>query len=217
MDAVETVLHGLRREVWIPSGSAMVGESPPVRAPAGLTGVHLLINFIAFQVGWFACVLGGAHQLPWLGAAVVPIVVAIHLAVAARPLDEAMLIGSAAVLGFVWDSALVAAGLLIYPSGVLLPGIAPYWIGAMWINFATTLNVTLRWLKGRWRLAGIFGAFGGPLAYYAGAKLGAVSFSNDVTALVTLGLGWAFLFPVLMGLAARFNGIDPAPLRPQAV
>ncbi|QBQ54099.1 DUF2878 family protein [Nitrosococcus wardiae] len=27
----------------------------------------VLINLFAFQVGWLACVLGGAYQLPWLG------------------------------------------------------------------------------------------------------------------------------------------------------
>jgi len=39
----------------------------------------MLINFVAFQVGWFACVLGGAHQFPWLGTLMVSIIIAVHL------------------------------------------------------------------------------------------------------------------------------------------
>ena len=29
----------------------------------------MFANFLAFQIGWFACVLGGAHDLPWVGTA----------------------------------------------------------------------------------------------------------------------------------------------------
>jgi hypothetical protein len=29
--------------------------------------MRLLVNFVAFQLGWFACVLGAAQGLPWLG------------------------------------------------------------------------------------------------------------------------------------------------------
>jgi hypothetical protein len=45
----------------------------------------------------------------------------------------------------------------------------------MWIAFATTLNVSMRWLRGRPELALLFGAVGGPLAFYAGERLGAVT------------------------------------------
>jgi len=39
-----------------------------------------MINFIAFQVGWFSTVLGAAHGMPWIGVIVVPAALAIHLA-----------------------------------------------------------------------------------------------------------------------------------------
>ena len=32
--------------------------------------MNILANAIAFQLGWFACVLGGANQMPWLGTLV---------------------------------------------------------------------------------------------------------------------------------------------------
>ena len=52
----------------------------------------MLINFIAFQIGWFACVLGGAHQLPWFGTLLVGIIIAIHLSRASQPRAELFLI-----------------------------------------------------------------------------------------------------------------------------
>ncbi len=166
----------------------------------------MLVNFVAFQIGWFACVLGGANQLPWFGTLVVSIIVAIHLTRATKPRAEMFLILSAIAIGSIWDSFLVWRGWLDYPSGILIPDMAPHWILAMWAVFATTLNLSLRWLKGRWLLALVSGAIAGPLAYYAGARLGGVVFTQQTTALVALSLGWAVLMPLLMALSQRLDG-----------
>ncbi len=45
----------------------------------------MLINFIAFQVGWFSSVIGAAKQMPWLGPLVLLFVLAIHFKQARRP------------------------------------------------------------------------------------------------------------------------------------
>jgi hypothetical protein len=165
-----------------------------------------LINFLMFQVGWFACVLGGAHQLPWVGTLLVGIIIVLHLTRAYRPRSEMFLILLAIVIGSVWDSFLVWRGWLEYPSGTLVPDTAPHWILAMWGVFATTLNVSMRWLKQRWLLAILSGAIAGPLAYYAGARLGGVVFADQAAALIALSLGWAVLMPLLMALSQRLDG-----------
>ena len=166
----------------------------------------ILINFIAFQAGWFACVLGGAHQLPWFGTLLVSVIIAFHLSRASQPRAELLLIMLAIAIGSVWDSFLVWRGWLEYPSGTLIANTAPHWILAMWGVFATTLNLSLRWLKGRWFIALVSGAIAGPLAYYAGARLGGVVFTEQTTALVALSVGWAVLMPLLMALSQRFDG-----------
>ena len=138
----------------------------------------MLLNIIAFQIGWFACVLGGAHGWPWLGVLATAVVIALHLYRAARPRMEAMLIVLSGLLGFVADSLLTGLGLLRFPSGQFHPQFAPYWMVAMWMLFATTFNVSLRWLKPRLGLAALLGMIAGPLAYYGGAKLGGVAFAS---------------------------------------
>jgi hypothetical protein len=174
--------------------------------------MNVIINFVAFQIGWFACVLGGAHQLPWVGVVIVAGVLAYHLAQAHRPTAELSLIVLAAIVGGTWDSLLVAAGLLAYPSGTLIAGTAPYWIVAMWMLFATTLNVSLRWLKGRYVLAALLGGIAGPLAYFGGAKLGGVQFQDMTLGLGALAVGWAVFMPLLMAVSNRFDGINrPVP------
>jgi hypothetical protein len=168
-----------------------------------------LINLAAFQFGWFACVWGGANELPALGAVAVAVIVAIHLLYTAhRPIPELCLILLAGLIGVAWDSALVALGWLSYPSGNFASGFAPYWIIAMWMLFATTLNVSLGWLKQRALLGVLMGAIGGPLAYYAGFKLGGVEFNTMALGLGAQAAGWAILMPLLSLLAQRFNGMQ---------
>lgn len=171
----------------------------------------LVINIVAFQIGWFACVLGAANELPLLGPAVVAGVVALHLSRSSRPTQEFALVLIAGILGAVWDSALVASGWIAYPSGNLISGVAPYWIVAMWMLFATTLNVSLRWLHDRIALAVIVGGISGPLAFYAGAQLGGVTFLDQRTGLIALAIGWAVMLPLLSDIAARLDrNADPS-------
>lgn len=166
----------------------------------------VLINYIVFQIGWMAVVLAGSSSWHWVGTALVIGIVAIHLSRASRPRDEFILILVALLIGAVWDSLLVWSGLLSYENGVFHSDLAPHWIVAMWALFATTLNISMRWLKGRWLLAIVFGAIGGPLAYYAGYRLGAVDMGDSILALSALAIGWAMLMPLLMRLSQRFNG-----------
>jgi len=166
----------------------------------------MLSNVIAFQTGWFACVLGGAHGWPWLGVVVTVAVVALHLDRAARPRMEATLILASGSLGFVADSLLTGMGLLRFPSGQIHPQLAPYWMVAMWALFATTLNVSLRWLKSRLGLAALLGAVAGPLAYYGGAKLGGVSFGDPLASLLAVAGVWTLAMPLLLVMASRWNG-----------
>lgn len=169
--------------------------------------MKILLNALAFQLGWFACVLGGAHQLPWLGTLTAALIISWHLGQAQRPAREFTLLAAVGALGAVWDSLLVAAGWLSYPSGTLIPSTAPHWIVAMWVLFASTLNVSLRWLRGRWMTAALLGATAGPLAYYAGAKLGGVTITEPLHAYTALALGWAAFVPLLSRLSKHYDGM----------
>jgi hypothetical protein len=175
-----------------------------------------LLNFVAFQLAWFACVLGGAHDRVAAGTLAVAAVVALHLALAPQPGPEARLVAIVTAIGLAWDSLIVSLGLMSYPAGTFSPGVAPVWILAMWALFATTLNLSMGWMKGRPWLAVAFGAVGGPLAYLAGKKLGGVEMSEPALALLAQGLGWAVMMPLLLRLAARLNGFDTLRAPPRS-
>jgi hypothetical protein len=166
----------------------------------------LAVNILLFQIGWFACVLGAAYGEPWLGALAAAAIISWHLARAAQPGRELVLVAAAAVLGALFDSLLLRTGWVRFDTGMLFDGAAPYWMVALWAIFATTLNVSLRSLRARLGLAALLGAVGGPAAYYAGARLGALEFATAGAALAAIGIGWAILAPTLLGAARRLDG-----------
>ncbi len=178
----------------------------------------MMQNFLLFQVGWFSCVLGGASPgYTWVGVAVVAVIIAVHLRRASDRQQELLLILITTLLGTLWDSVLLQAGLFHFSSGLAMPGVVPFWLIAMWALFATTLNVSMKWMKNRYLLAAVFGAIGGPLAYYAGHRLGAVEFGDPAVALLLVAVGWSIIMPLLMALTGRFNGYAYAPAKTSEV
>ena len=170
--------------------------------------MQVLVNFIAFQFGWFSSVLGAAREMPWLGPVVFVAVLLIHLRQARRPELELGLVIACGVIGTWFDSLLVATGWVAYPSGQFSQLLAPYWIITMWMLFATTLNSSMGWLRGRMLLASVLGGVAGPMSYVAGQKLGGIVFVEFWPAIAALAVGWALMMPVLMVLAERLDGFE---------
>jgi len=170
---------------------------------------QVITNFVLFQLGWFACVLGGAQGWALWGALLSLLIVLRHLQCAHDMRKETYLLVLAGGIGLIWESILVSADLLVYPDpNVELGGIAiaPYWILTLWLVFATTFNVSMRWLKSHLWLAVPFGAIGGPLAFLAGEKLGAVVMPEPNTTLVVLAIGWAIWSPLLAWASRYWDG-----------
>jgi hypothetical protein len=181
-----------------------------VRTNEATGTAEVLVNFAAFQIGWLACVLSAAKGSPWIGTAVAVIVIAVRAWRAARPAPELWLVALTVAIGLVWDSLLINLGLIAFSSGILVDQAAPHWILALWALFATTLNVSLRWLHKRWAVAVLLGAVAGPLSYWGGARMGALVLLDPTRALLALAVGWAVMTPLLLTLARRYDGVAPA-------
>ncbi len=184
----------------------MVGYALPVRA-SGMSLCRTTINFVAFQAGWFACVAGAAHGLPWLGPLLALPIASWHLANADRPADELRFMLMATFLGALFDQLLLAMDLVRFVAiAGWPPTLLPPWMVALWLMFNTTPGISLRWAGGRFAVAALLGLAGGPLAYWAGAGLGAFSLVDTPISLTAIGLGWAVIMPALMRLYTLFGG-----------
>ncbi len=168
-----------------------------------------LINFVLFQVAWFACVLGAANSLPWLGVLVTLLVICWHLFQAKFIQPELKLLLTVLVIGGLFDQALLSTGLLDYVNHGWSNAVVPVWILALWLAFASILNVSLLWMREKYLLGVIFGAVGGPLAYFGAEKLGAVTL-HGTNSMLTLSVGWAVITPILLLLSKYFDGFATA-------
>lgn len=167
-----------------------------------------LINFIGFQIGWFACVLGAAYQREPLGMIIALSIIVFHIVSQPNARHEIWLILAAVIIGLIWETWVLNLNVLYYPSHSEASFWAPYWLLVMWALFATTINLSMGWLKGRWVLAVLMGAVFGPLAFVAGEKLNAVVFVDQTLSILALSIGWGLLLPLLLWLANRINNID---------
>ncbi|MGR3967159.1 DUF2878 domain-containing protein [Pseudomonas sp. 910_23] len=158
-----------------------------------------LANAVLFQCGWFACVLGG--DSPWLLVGLAAL--GVHLLWISSPADDGLLVLNVTLAGTLLDTLLRTLGVFHFSE----PGpLIPFWLIVLWALLATTLRHCLAWSARPWWLAGLLGAVGGPLSYYAGSQLAGVGFGYGTAAtLIGLALLWAMLFPLLHGLARKLE------------
>lgn len=166
----------------------------------------LWTNVALFQAAWFLIVLSAASGMTWIAPIVTVALLAWHVHHAQQPRRELWLIGIAAAFGAAFESAIAALDVIAPASGTFGAGLVAYWLVCLWAAFATTLNVSLRWLRPRPLLAAAIGAIGGPLAYAGGAELGALRLDASHFSLGALALGWALATPLLLLAAKRFDG-----------
>lgn len=143
-----------------------------------------LFNLAAFQLGWFACVLGGSL----IGGLTAGVIIVVHLVWLAQPGEWRWLAGFTA-LGLVVDGGLTLAGGFTFTEPSLLP--LPLWLWALWPLFATLLKHSLNWLWSHRWLAMLGGAISGPLSYFGGARLSNVELAPWL--LPMEALVWALL------------------------
>lgn len=162
----------------------------------------LVLNFVVFQVGWIVAVWGAARGYPLAGVVyALGFVIAHHWRMDDGRVSELLFVASSALLGYIVDSALVLTDVIVFPAHAQLGWPTTLWMVCLWVMFSMTLRYSLGWLRGRYLLAALLGALGGPLAYWAGSRLGAIELEG-YGALLEIGAAWGLSMIVLLGLEA---------------
>jgi len=155
---------------------------------------HKLINFILFQSIWFILILAAAHE-SFYGLVIGLLLILVQYWHGKLIAPDFKLILAAILVGFAHDTSLNYFKFIQYNID-FNTFYSPVWIIGLWISFTLTINHSLSWLGNRKLLQMIFGLIGGPLAYIAGEKLGAILMINNMT-LYVLALSWAVITPLL--------------------
>ena len=170
-----------------------------------------IVNFVLFQVGWFACIFGGAsgHVL----ASVLFSLALVAISVWHTPFKKntLALFGKIGLYGLVGDTLLLQLGFLQFNSPVPFAFLSPIWMWTLWILFASTLNQSMAWLLGKPLMGALLGAIFGPLSYIAGVELGAASWGNKSQAIVLIGFIWAIGMPIFLFWARQVSKTTPYP------
>lgn len=164
--------------------------------------MYNLLNYMLFQIGWFACVRAGAAGEVWSAVGAVAVILLVHLSLVEDRAGELRLIVLCAALGPWVDWYLVQRGVYAYVKPTIPAWPAPAWIIALWALLAMTPRHCLRWLAHRPSLAFLLGAVGGPLSYKAGESLGALRFGEAAISVpLAMGVAWGLAMPALFWLA----------------
>lgn len=173
-----------------------------------------VLNYVLYEAGWCACVLGAAWGHPWIGTALGLVPLLVHVVLSQRHADALALILATAAIGMLVDGVQIALGTIRFEVGTVAPWLPPPWIVLVWAQFAMTFHFGLRWLQGRPGRAALFGALGGPLAFLAGRRLGVVTLHPELwPSLVSLAVTWGLAMPAAFFVAARQTGPGLASYR----
>lgn len=162
-----------------------------------------LANAVGYQTVWLISIAGAGRGSAIAGPLVASAFVVLVLAFGGKHRADLRLIPLALLAGLLIDSAWIGMGWLHYSAPWPSAQFAPAWIIGIWVSFVLTLNHSFAFLKGRYGLAAVFGAVGGPLAYWGASRgLGAVHFDAPAASvLIGLGTVWTAMIPLLVRFA----------------
>ena len=164
------------------------------------------LNIIIFNLLWLGLVLG-RDSLIHLTLPSLLIYLACLLRIGDLKVHQILL---PAAIGITIDSSLTFFGIFIFPDSSL---IIPFWLIVLWINFSTTITLSLSFIGKSKLVAFGLGATALPFNYTVGERLGAVTFGEPyLFSILTLALVWSVSFPILF-MVSHENFIERLKMR----
>tara|TARA_B100001287_G_scaffold14305_1_gene10793 strand:+ start:3079 stop:3714 length:636 start_codon:yes stop_codon:yes gene_type:complete len=163
----------------------------PVKIQFKQVVISKFLNIIVFNLLWVGLVLG-RESLIYLTFPSLLIYLACLIHIGNLKLYQILL---PALIGIAIDSSLTFFGIFIFPESSL---IIPFWLIVLWINFSTTLTLSLSFIGKNKLVAFGLGATALPFNYTVGERLGAVTFHEPyIFSILILVLVWSISFPIL--------------------
>lgn len=164
-------------------------------------------EWVGFQLVWLACALGAAEGRTTPGVVAAAVFVGAVLAAKKWAPAECLTILASGIMGLVAESALLSTGLVRFAAPWPHAQLAPAWMVTLWLSFGATLTTFATLLGHRFiAKAAVIGFVAGPLAYWAGARLGAIEIAGSWgPTYLAISVMWAVALPSLLMLRARIE------------
>ncbi len=157
-----------------------------------------LCNIAIYQTVWaIAVIIGNRGLLPCC------LLLLLHLFFSKKKIADILTMVTLLAIGMIVDGTLSHLGLFSFRE----PGpILPLWLMAIWLALGIMPNHSLAWMKQRPVLCCLFGAIGGPAAYWGGVRLDAAVFHWPLaTSLLTLAVIWSLLWLLVIYCSIFFT------------
>ena len=164
-------------------------------------------NFVLFQAGWFACIIGAANQRVFWPVLVTLAYLGIHIWRSPSPKNQLSLVLKVFLYGLGADTLLLHLGVVRFYDTWPSIYLSPLWMWTLWALVGSTINGSLAWLKGKPLLGGVLGAICGPVSYGAGIQMGAGTWGsgNQTWQFVAVGLIWGLAIPLFLSWEESAN------------
>ena len=164
------------------------------------------LNIVIFNLLWVGLVLGRESLIHFTLPSLL-IYLACLLRIGNLKIHQILI---PALIGISIDSSLTFFGIFIFPESSL---IIPFWLIVLWINFSTTLTLSLSFISKNKLVAFGLGATALPFNYTVGERLGAVTFGDPyLFSILVLALVWSVSFPILF-IVSHENFIERLKIR----
>lgn len=164
----------------------------------------IIFNFVSFQLLWWLCMYAAKTGLGGAMLCMIALLTLLHVQWI-EGWQQALPLLITASTGCIFDQIGYVSGWVTFAYQSAGAAYIPYWMIALWLAFATTLNVSMRWLQHRQLLAAMLGAIFGPLAYLGAQQLGVVGLPLWPQSLIWIAFAWAVALPLLLWIRSRFN------------
>lgn len=162
---------------------------------------------VLFQVFWYLLVRSAGETMSlWVAVAAAAAVFGLVFVFTETPLKGVAFVLAALGLGCLMDTLLTIVGCIDPARHFVAHPFPPVWLIGLWVAFAGFVRISLRYLCGRPLVQCAAGVFGGPAAYFAGAKMGAVSVhANLARGYGLLAVSWGVMCLILFGISCRLH------------
>lgn len=169
--------------------------------------MNKIVNAVLFQACWFSAVM---HS--WSLAVLPLLCLLFHGLWQERGKHDYSKLALLVAFGFVFDTLMFQAGFFASPTADVASVFGmPLWLMAMWCAFSLTLGSSLNWYVSYPRVFIAVTALAGPLSYWGGMRLGAITIEPAGFAL--LALEWGFIAFMVVRFLGEGKSIPSGPNR----
>ncbi len=176
-----------------------------------LRWIDILFQPLCYYCAWYIAVVLSAHNKPWQATGFASIIAIAQIAQQMFKKNNKNGLLAAfflALTGIAVDSIYVTTGIINLNANPFSPYFAAPWLMAIWFNFAIIFFSIGHFFDGKPVLLGLLSLIGFPLAYYAGAMMGAIHFNNPIFSMLIVGITWLIVLPEYTWLSKKvFKGL----------